>query len=401
MNRTLKLYVVFLVLLLVVIVYVDANRPKPINWTPTYDLNDKIPLGLYIFDQESSTLFTNDSVVKTSVTAYEYFDSDLDYSDTITTEYYTEGTFFSVSEYYNIDEESTQELLYFAERGNSVFISAKDFSKKLQDSLHFELGSEMPTEKGLTLSLANPKLGKANYNFNEGAGNTFFSKIDTLATEVLGYQMSDKKQNVNFIKVPYKSGYFYLHTQPSAFTNFHLLKENHYQYTEKIVSYIPKGQITWLIKGQTGESISQSPMRFILNQPALKYAWFLFLIGMVFFMIFNAKRKQRVVPIIKPLANTTVDFTKTIGNLYFQEGDHQNIIDKIIIYFLEKIRNEYLIETTTLDDNFIKKLQLKSGKNLEDIQTVVQLINYQKKSYHQSVEEDLIALNKAIEKILS
>jgi hypothetical protein len=110
-----------------------------------------------------------------------------------------------------------------------------------------------------------------------------------------------------------------------------LLKDNHHQYTEKIVSYIPKGQITWLIKGQTGESISQSPLRFILNQPALKYAWFLFLIGMVFFMIFNAKRKQRVVPIIKPLTNTTVDFTKTIGNLYFQEGDHQNIIDKKII----------------------------------------------------------------------
>jgi len=122
---------------------------------------------------------------------------------------------------------------------------------------------------------------------------------------------------------------------------------------------------------------------------------------MVFFMIFNAKRKQRVVPIIKPLANTTVDFTKTIGNLYFQEGDHQNIIDKKIIYFLEKIRNEYLIETITLDDHFEKKLHLKSGKKIEDIQNVVRLINYQKKSYHQSVEDDLITLNSAIEKILN
>ncbi len=401
MNRTLKLYIVFLVLLLVVIVYMDANRPKPINWLPTYDLNDKIPLGLYIFDQEAPTLFKNDSIFKTPVTAYEYFESDYEYSDSSGTIYYTYGTFLSISEYYNIDEESTQELLYFAERGNSVFISAKDFSAQLQDSLKFELDSEMPTEKGIALGLANPKLGKATYTFNEGAGNTFFSKIDTLSTEVLGYQISDKKKNVNFIKVPYKLGFFYLHTQPSAFTNFHLLKDNHHQYTEKIVSYIPKGQITWLIKGQTGESISQSPLRFILNQPALKYAWFLFLIGMVFFMIFNAKRKQRVVPIIKPLTNTTVDFTKTIGNLYFQEGDHQNIIDKKIIYFLEKIRNEYLIETTTLDDNFIKKLQLKSGKKMEDIQNVVQLINYQKKSYHQSIEDDLIALNKAIEKILS
>ena len=54
-------------------------------------------------------------------------------------------------------------------------------------------------------------------------------------------------------------------------------------------------------------------------------------------MIFNAKRRQRVVPIINPLPNTTLDFTKTIGNLYYQEGNHQNIVDKKIIYFLEKI----------------------------------------------------------------
>jgi len=392
---------VFLVLLLVVIIYVDANRPKPINWMPTYELNDKIPFGLYIFEQESASLLKNDSIKKTSVTAYEYFDTDFDNYDSTGTTYATKGTFFSISEYYDIDEESTQELLYFAERGNSVFISAKDFSKKLQDSLKFEMDSEMPTEKGLSLSLTNPKLGRTNYLFYEGAGTTYFSKIDTVTTVVLGHQISEKKKNVNFIKIPYKSGYFFLHTQPVAFTNFHLLKKNHYSYTEKVVSYFPKEQLIWLIKGQTGETISQSPMRFILNQPALKYAWFLFLIGMVFFMIFNAKRKQRVVPIIKPLANTTVDFTKTIGNLYFQEGDHQNIIDKKIIYFLEKIRNEYLIETITLDDHFEKKLHLKSGKKIEDIQNVVRLINYQKKSYHQSVEDDLITLNSAIEKILN
>ena len=118
-------------------------------------------------------------------------------------------------------------------------------------------------------------------------------------------------------------------------------------------------------------------------------------------MIFNAKRKQRVVPIIQPLQNTTVDFAKTIGNLYYQEGNHQNIIDKKIIYFLEKIRHDYLIETTTLDENFITKFHLKSGKNIDDIKNVVQLINYQRTTYHQSIEDDLIELNNAIEKILN
>ena len=214
----------------------------------------------------------------------------------------------------------------------------------------------------------------------------------------MGYQSGDSTR-VNFVKVPWINGNFYLHTQPAAFTNFHLLKSNHYQYAEKVLSYVPKSNLFWHIQSQTGEIISDSPLRYIFNQPALKWAWFIGLFGMLFFMIFNAKRKQRIVPIIEPLQNSTIDFTKTIGNLYYQEGNHDDIINKKIIYFLEKIRNEYLLDTTILNDDFIKKLHQKSGKNLVHIQKVVFLINAYRKSPHTSIEEDLVQINNAIEKV--
>jgi hypothetical protein len=120
---------------------------------------------------------------------------------------------------------------------------------------------------------------------------------------------------------------------------------------------------------------------------------------MGFFMIFNAKRKQRIVPIINPLPNTTVDFTKTIGNLYYQEGDHTTIIDKKIIYFLERVRNEYLMDTTKLDADFVKKLHQKSGKDYFIIEKAVFLINNHRKSPHTSIEDDLVEINKALEKV--
>lgn len=401
MNRTIRLYIVFLVLLLVAIVLIDANRPKPLDWTPTFGIKDRIPYGLYIFDQEFSKLKINDTIEKTTQTAYEFLDSNTYYVDDSLYTDKTDGTILSIEEYSSIDDESVNELFDYVGRGNSVFLSTLAFPDKLRDSLHFELNSEMPEKEGLNLSMANANLGTQKYNFINGVGSVYFNQIDTLKTTVLGYQSSAKSKKINFIKVPYQSGYFYLHCQPIAFTNYHLLKDNHYQYTEKVASYLPKGKIIWLVKGQTGEYISDSPLRYILSQPALRYGWYIFIIGMLTFMIFNAKRRQRIVPIKKPLTNTTVDFTKTIGNLYYQEGDHQNIIDKKIIYFLEKIRNDYLIETTTLDETFIKKLHLKSGKNIDDIQNVVRLINYQRQSYHQSIEEDLLEINNAIEKILN
>ncbi|MBF4471177.1 DUF4350 domain-containing protein [Flavobacterium sp. HJJ] len=399
MGKTLKIYIFLLAVLLVAIVVIDINRPKPIDWTPTYSIKDKIPYGMYVFDNEIGSLLKNQSIEKFSNTPYEYFDSD-PYLDTLISSNKKKGTFVSISKISNLDDQSINTICSFVRQGNSAFISSETIPNSLLDSLNLVMDSEYKYSDSIYNWVANKKLGTQKYKIIEGVNNNYFSKIDTLNTTVLGYQNGDSAR-VNFIKVKYKNGDFYLHTQPVAFTNFHLLKGNHHEYAEKVLSYIPKGNVFWSIKDQNGEVISNSPMRYILSQPALRWAWYIFLIGMLVFIFFNAKRKQRVVPIIKPLTNTTVDFTKTIGNLYYQEGDHNNIIDKKIIYFLEKIRNEYLIDTNKLDDDFIKKLHHKSGKDLASIQNAVYLINLYRKSNYLSVESDLIHINAAIEKILN
>src|SRR5690606_18183480 len=145
---------------------------------------------------------------------------------------------------------------------------------------------------------------------------------------------------------------------------------------------------------------SGSMLRFILDQPALASAWYLFLAGMLVFIIFHAKRKQRVVPVIQPLTNTTVEFTKTVSNLYYQEGDYDTVIDKKIIYFLEKTRNEFLLDTSKLNEEFARKYAQKSGKDLSLIKSALNKINSYRNNRHISIEADLIEINNAIEKII-
>ncbi|WP_245176861.1 DUF4350 domain-containing protein [Flavobacterium aquidurense] len=393
-----KIYIAVLVFILTLILIIDRDQPKPIDWRPTYSVNDKIPYGLYVFDKEINGLFKNNKVERIStVTPYEFLDSKYD-EDTLVENYKIKGSFINISEANTIDEQSIKEIFYFVSHGNNAFLSMKNFPKYLLDTLKVEVQSDFQNTGNTSVWLANKKINTKKYKFSQTLED-YFSKIDTLNTTVLGYQ-GVKQKHINYIKVPYRNGYFYLHTQPVAFTNINLLKADHYQYAESILSYVPKGDVFWYTKGQNDENISQSPLRYILSQPGLKWAWYFFLIGMLIFIIFNAKRKQRIVPILKPLSNSTVDFTKTIGNLYYQEGDHNNIIDKKIIYFLEKIRNEYLIDTTKLDDTFIQKLHHKTGKSVTDIQELVFLINEHRNSYHGSLEEDLIRINNAIEKII-
>ncbi|WP_428231696.1 DUF4350 domain-containing protein [Flavobacterium sp.] len=399
MNKNIKIYIAVLVFILALILLSDHNNPKPIDWRPTYSVNDKIPYGLFVFDKEINGFFKNHKVERIStLTPYEFLDSKYD-ENPLLKNYTIKGNFITISEANTIDEQSIKEIFYFVSHGNNAFLSMRTFPQYLLDSLKVEVKSDFQYNGTTSVWTTNKSVKTKKYNFQQQVED-YFSKIDTLNTTVLGYQGTKNQKHINYIKVPYRRGHFYLHTQPVAFTNFNLLKADHYQYAENVLSYLPEGAIFWYTKGQNGESISDSPLRYILSQPALKWAWYIFLIGMLIFIIFNAKRKQRIVPILKPLPNLTVDFTKTIGNLYYQEGDHTNIIDKKIIYFLEKIRTEYLIDTTKLDDDFIKKLHYKTGKSITDIQELVFLINEHRNSYHGSLEEDLIRINDAIEKIL-
>ena len=123
MDKTLKIYIALLVLLIAAIVVIDSNRPKPIDWTPTFSLNDRIPYGMYVFDQEIGSLLKDKKIRKFNTTPYEYLDSKFDY-DTLVNDYRIKGTFLSISKMANFDNESITEICSFVQFGNNAFISS-------------------------------------------------------------------------------------------------------------------------------------------------------------------------------------------------------------------------------------------------------------------------------------
>lgn len=395
MPRSIKIYIGILFLILVGIVLVDANRPKPINWRKSFSLKEKIPFGMYVFNQEKEAVFENQKVIQFSETPYEYFDERFNYIDTT---YNVQGTFFYVNGRFDLDEESITELFYFAEHGNTIFLSCENFPISLRDSLNFKIKYSNFIEDSVAVKIN--RFQKETSILNREANNLYFEEIDSIAT-VLGSQSNgnNTEDKINFIKVPYGKGAFILHTQPIVFTNYYLLKDN-YRYCENVLSYLPKNDIFWKVKRYDGNNLEQSPLRFIFSQPALKYAWLFAMYGLLVFMLFNAKRRQRVIPINIPLKNTTVEFTKTIGNLYYQERDHLNIIDKKIIFFLEKIRNDYYLDTFNLDESFVNKLSQKTGKNKTEVNELISFIK-KLRTQTSASEEDIINLNKKIEKFYS
>lgn len=393
MNRTLRVYIVILVLLVVGVIAVEFSTPQPINWKKTYNEKHKIPFGTYIFYEELEDLFPQSEVKDIKRTPYEYFDDYYDWEDST---YYATGTYMLIDERPNLDNTSAQELLDFASFGNDIFIAANDFPDRLKDTLGFDTKNKYSFSGKAELTYTNPSLKSDSISVQKELSNIYFSKIDTAYTRVLGYQKFGDSLYANFIKTSWGNGFFYIHLQPIVFTNYQLLKKDNKKYAEAAMSYLGDDTIFFDSRNKINSANSNSPLRFLLSQPALRWALYITLITVFIFMIFNAKRRQRIVNVIKPLKNTTVDFAKTIGNLYYETKDHDNLIDKKITYFLEYIRRVYHLDTQILDDKFIKNLSLKSGKNETDIKKLVNKIAYLK-SKSNCNEADLLELNKAIE----
>ena len=118
----------------------------------------------------------------------------------------------------------------------------------------------------------------------------------------------------NFARIEFGEGYFYLHTTPLTLTNYHLLEEEGVAYAERLFSHLPKGDIYWdafsrvseavglrqnEAQGGDGEIPNETPLKYVLSQPSLAWAWYLSLVLGLLYLVFRAKRKQRMISYLR------------------------------------------------------------------------------------------------------
>lgn len=393
MNKSIKLYLGILALLFVTAVIIELNIPPQIDWTPSFDQRDSRPFGLKVLNQQLKSVSGVDSVSEADTSPFEF----LEFQDQNTADSTKRSSsYLLIDQRLKTDVISLEYLLKYAALGNTVFIATEHFPKILKDSLGFNTRNHFQIKGKGRLYLSNKAFKNDSLIMEKGASSIYFDELKYEKTKVLGFQ-DFEKERINFVQISYGEGQFLLHTQPLVFTNYYLLKQQNHHYVSHLLSYMEQKHIIFDIKEKLGAEKTRSPLRFIFSNQSLKWAWLLFLTFTGTFMVFNAKRRQRVLKLIKPLENSTVQFTKTVSNLYYETGNHSNITSKKITYFLEKIRTQYQLNTNQMDQNFKSQLALKSGNSLEFIEKLVDFIVSLKSKNHHSKQE-LITLHQMIEK---
>ena len=384
--KDLKIYLSIASVLLVLYVIAQFNRQLPVDWTPTFSKNDKIPYGTYVLYQR-----LNDILPGTlRVTREPAFIN-------LTETKAGPGSYIIITGQLRLDEYDFKELVKYMQKGNEVFIAAFYAGDFFQDSLKLKINSELKSgdSSKTELSFVNPALNpQKKYAFDRGIGGQYFSSYDTARAVILG---KNNRNHCNFLKYNYGKGALYVIAGPLFFTNYNMLKPEGADYAAKALSYLqPKSEIIWDEFSHLGREEDLSLMRVFFNHKELKWAYYIAFFSMLIYVMYEVKRRQQIIPVIDPVKNTSLEFVKIVGQLFYQRHDNTNIMDKKINYLLGDIRTKYNLKTNVLDENFAQILVIKSGVQRD---VVDDLLNYIRQFYAaKAINDDtLIKFNRTRE----
>ena len=185
------------------------------------------------------------------------------------------------------------------------------------------------------------------------------------------------------------------------FTNFSLLNQTGAAYAATALSFVKNDDnLMWDRYYTEGREDDESSMRVFLRNTNLRWAFYITFFSLLLFVLYEIKRRQRIIPVIEPPANETLGFVTVVGQVYYEKRNNANIAHKKVIYLLEHLREHYRLKTNKLDHEFGDMLSKKTGINSQLATDLINAVNFISVQQHVSNWE-LINLNKLIEKFYS
>lgn len=368
----------------VVLNFCACKKMHEFNDTITLRRNDKIPYGTYASYKLLQKEFPH-AVIETNrypPAGWKNLSNDS-----------TKQVLLIVTKSFDPSESDLDYLTGFVQKGNYVFISTSQLTRnaakffKLRTKQHYNyyaiglhLHHEFDPFDTTAVILDTASFQQPYFYQYPGADFTNqFSSIDSSFSYPLGYS---KDTNLNIIAIHSLKGTFFIHSAPVTFTNFFLLYKNNREYFEKLMALLPADakKIVWdeYYLNQNFNNISQPKqglLTVILKIENFQWAFWVAILLLGLYLLTEIKRKQRIIPNYEKPKNDSLEFVTTIGKLYYEKADHKNLAEKLSLYFLDYVRNQYKISTAEINDTFVQQLAVKSGKDVNDIQSITEMMH--------------------------
>ncbi|NNE33989.1 MAG: DUF4350 domain-containing protein [Rhodothermales bacterium] len=444
MKRRQRRHIILMTLLIVAYAFVEYRAPREIDWTPTFEPRDTRPYGTFIVNQLLDDSFPGAPVYETSEPLYDVLREGGRYPDRfnlliVNSTLARQGMGMN----YSIDQYDAGRLFEFVNDGGNVLLAAESFGGYIADSLNIDTApwysfgpfetsaaptevSPPPNEPANELAEGEPESGPGEttgsdtndqyqekekarvrfsnvklrghlYEVDKTAAEWYFTSVDTARTRVLANAETSAGDRATFIRSDYGSGSFFVTTMPYVFTNVVLADSAGAGLSFAVLSHLPVQTTVWSSnyipgRGQT----ASTPIRYLLANEALRWAWFLMIGSATLFILFRARRRQRVIPVIQPHRNATLEFVDTVGRLYFQRGNHLDLAQKKVAHFQEYVRSHLGIDGRNLDAQCIDRIAMRSGAKHETIERIASAV-LQVSRANQLSSDQLMQVSKPID----
>lgn len=419
-----------MLVLFVLFCLLQVNLPKKFVWSPTFSHVDKQPFGCFVFDSvltqslpngyhvTKKTFFQLDQEhAKEKISVLMVVDQqDLKQLDVkylcniarrggkvmvVASSSFDDGRNADtvvVDELERTFKVKIEDGLYFSLRG--ILSGLKAHDNDMYDTIYWNNRETMYAAQpykmfynmvGGTLFVDSvPKVKRLAYTLST-AGYDYkhdslyvgdFTSFDTIVDEKERIERIDTfaiKKVPTAVSVPYGKGEVIFVSSPLLFTNYGMLEGNTSVYIFRLMSYLadlPVYRTEAYVKTDAMLVAEQSPFREFIKRPPLRWALYLALLGVVLFMIFTARRRQRVIPIMSKPANRSLEFIQLIGTLYYQRKDHVDLVRKKFKLFAEELRKTAGVDISDVntDDREYLLLAEKTGMNSDRLKKVIRQI---------------------------
>ena len=391
------LYIVSLLALLVFLYWLNKRQPVEHVWVQTYNTKDKEPYGAYVFDKLLKSSWGN-----TYTHSYENISRLKANGD-------LEGkNLLIITETFSTTDDDVENLFEYIREGGTALIAMRHNNSSLSRVLHFDVGydyfsdiSANPVEKpkDRELRFCTPGLEEKRYYVPAvlGSGLFTFPKIDSIKEPVfvIATNSIDNKERVIMFRYEIGKGSLLLSCNPLLYTNYAILNDSVNMFVWNSLSYLqgkPLLRTEYYHAGSNFMENSQSPLRYLRNNPPLKWALNVTIVVILLFMFFTARRKQKAIPVIKAPQNKMLDFVHSITGLYIQKNNNADIIIKKKIYWADTIKRNYGIDiiNETHNPTFFERLASKTNKSPEEI---ADLFRYLDKIDEKTFVPDSVMMN--------
>ncbi|WP_143307769.1 DUF4350 domain-containing protein [Chitinophaga vietnamensis] len=305
---------------------------------------------------------------------------------------HTSNVYILVADELFATEQDVEDMLSYAMNGNELFIAVNKPDPVLAKKLDLKVvdGENFQDEQNKAVqSYYDPRVEvnaysgtrvpfNASYRYNGMVSGSYFSGMDSTFTTVLG---SNYKGKPNFVRIEYGRGRIFLLLNPYTFTNYFVLHNNNNEALAHQLSYMDQvaANIYWddyYSAQHSARSGAFTEWQVLMRYPAMRWALWLIVLLMLLYVIFESKRRQRIIPDKPALANTSLEFVDALGQLYYQQHDNYNLAHKMILHLLEYIRNRYYINTNALNEQFVETLSRKASLPDSDIRELLGMIDH-------------------------